>query len=82
LTVTDCELVPPLLVALHVKVCPVVSVVTVLVPHPDVEVTALSGSETVHDTVTLLVYQPFVPTVPLTFGVIAGGVESDCLKCA
>ena len=34
LIVTDCEEVPPELVAVHVNVVPAVSVVTLLVPHP------------------------------------------------
>lgn len=35
-----------------------------------------SLSTTVQLTVTLLVYQPFVPCVPTTLGVITGGVLS------
>jgi hypothetical protein len=82
LTVTDWLFVPPPLVAEHVKVTPEVSVVTLLVPQPDWEVIVESGSVTVQVTVTLLLYQPLFPRVPLTFGVITGGVESDALKCA
>ena len=40
------------------------------------EVTVDSGSVTVHATVTLLLYQPLLPSVPVTFGVITGGVVS------
>ena len=32
-----------------------------------------SGSVTVHETETLLLYQPLSPSVPLTFGVMDGG---------
>ena len=51
-------------------------VVTVCGVHPVVAVTADSGSVTAHETLTLLRYQPFVPSVPVTVGVITGGVVS------
>ena len=40
------------------------------------ELTADSGSTTVQVTVTSPMYQPLVPAVPVTIGVIAGGVPS------
>lgn len=55
---------------------PVVSDVTLLVPQPEDDEIAESGSVTVQPTETLLVYQPLFPSVPLTLGVITGGVES------
>jgi hypothetical protein len=55
---------------------PDVSEVTLLVPHPLCEEIAESGSVTVQLTDTSLVYQPFIPRVPVTFGVMTGGVES------
>ena len=76
LTVTEFDAVPPALVAEHVTVCPLVSVETVVVPQPVDEEMEDCASVTVHVTVTLLVYQPLLPSVPLTFGVITGGVES------
>jgi len=76
LIVTEFEFVPPLLVAVHVNVTPVVSVVTVEEAQGE-DVTGESGSVTVHVTVTLLVYHPFAPSDPLTFGVMMGGVVSD-----
>ena len=77
LTVTDWEAVPPLLVAEQVKVVPVVSDATVEAPHPVVDVTADSASATVHETDTLLVYHPLFPRVPVTVGVMTGGVLSQ-----
>ncbi len=35
-----------------------------------------SASVTVHDTCTSLVYQPLLPDVPVTVGVMTGGVVS------
>jgi hypothetical protein len=64
LIVTDCELVPPALVAVQVRVVPAVSVLIVVVLQPLVEVIADSGSVTVQLTVTLLTYQPLLPRVP------------------
>jgi hypothetical protein len=76
LIVLETELVPPALVAVQVNVTPVVSVVTVEVTQ-GADVTGDSGSVTVHVTETALVYQSFVPSVPLMFGVMTGGVVSD-----
>jgi hypothetical protein len=76
LIVTETELVPPPLVAEHVKVVPAVSDVTVAGSHPVVLETVDSGSVTVHVTLTSLTYQPLLPSVPLTFGVITGAVPS------
>jgi len=76
LIVTDCELVPPMLVAWQVKVVPEVSDDTLLISHPVIEATVDSGSVTVQFTVTLLMYQPLLPKVPVTDGVITGGVMS------
>jgi hypothetical protein len=76
LIVTEFDDVPPVLVAVHVNVCPGVSVETVMAPQPFEEEIEDSASVTVQLTVTLLVYQPLLPIVPLTFGVITGGVES------
>ena len=76
LMITCAELVPPALVAEQVNVIPAVSVVTELDSQPVVELTADSGSVTVHATPTLLVYQPLFPNMPVTLGVMSGGVES------
>src|SRR5512147_1326115 len=75
--VTDCEAVPPALVAVQVSVVPVVSVVMLVVPQPEVLEMVDSLSTTLQLTLTLLVYQPFVPSVPVTVGVITGGVVSE-----
>lgn len=75
-TVTLIEFVPPLEVAVHVKVTPVVSVVTVVGSQPVFDDTADSASVTVQDTETFDVYQPLFPSVPVTVGVITGGVAS------
>ena len=76
LIVTEFEAVPPPLVAVHVRVVPAVSDVSVVDEHPLVEVMVDCASVTIHDTVTSLTYQPFVPRVPEIEGVITGGVES------
>jgi hypothetical protein len=76
LIVTDCELVPPALVAEQVNVVALVSDVIVVVPQPVCDETVESGSVTVQLTVTSLVYQPLFPSVPVTLGVITGGVVS------
>jgi hypothetical protein len=73
---TDWLEVPPALVAEHVSVVPDVSLEIVVEPQPVVEVTVDCASVTLHETVTSLVYQLLLPSVPLTFGVITGGVES------
>src|SRR5207249_10653448 len=54
---------------------PAVSVVCMLVPQP-VELNGVSGSLTVQLTVTLLWYQPLLPSVPVTDEVITGAVVS------
>ena len=77
LMVTDCSFVPPALVAEQVRVAPVVSEVIVVGPQSLVFVTVDSASVTVQLTSTSLTYQPLLPSVPLTFGVITGGVVSD-----
>jgi hypothetical protein len=77
LIVTDWDEVPPALVAWHVRVVPVVSVLMVVELQPLVDETVDSGSLTVQLTVTSLMYQPFVPNVPLMLGVMTGGVESQ-----
>ena len=79
LIVTEFELVPPALVAVQVRVVPVVSAVSVVALHPEEEVMADSGSLTVQLTFTLLVYQPLLPAVPVTLGVMTGGVVSHGL---
>jgi hypothetical protein len=76
LIVTEFELVPPALVAEHVNVVPEVSVLIVVLSHPVFDVIVDSLSTTVQLTVTLLVYQPLLPSVPVIVGVITGGVES------
>ncbi|OGQ95126.1 MAG: hypothetical protein A2521_00250 [Deltaproteobacteria bacterium RIFOXYD12_FULL_57_12] len=40
-----------------------------------------SGSDTFHDTLTLLVYQLLLPSVPFTDGVMTGGVVSLARAC-
>lgn len=82
LMVTDCEFVPPALVALQMRVRPAVSELMVVDSHPVVEVIVDSGSDTVQLTVTSLTYQPLLPSVPLTLGVITGGVVSVRAKFA
>ena len=74
LTMTLFDVVPPADVAVHVNVVPAVSVETVLVPHPDEAEIAEFGSVTLQDTLTLDVYQPLLPDVPVTVGVMTGGV--------
>ena len=61
---------------MQVNVIPVVSVETVLLPHPDDDEIADSGSVTLQETWTLDVYQPLLPSVPVTVGVMTGGVVS------
>jgi hypothetical protein len=79
LIVTDSLVVPPALVAEQVRVVPPVSVLIVVGPQPDEDEIVDSPSVTDHETVTLLVYHPLFPRMPLTFGVIAGGVESNAV---
>ena len=74
--VTDWVVVPPALVAEQVNVVPVVSAVTAVAPHPVVDDTAESGSSDAHEMWTSLVYQPFVPSVPVIVGTTVGPVGS------
>lgn len=75
--VTDFVAVPPELVAEQVSVVPAVSALMLVLPQPVVEEIVESGSVTLQDTLTSLVYQPLLPAVPDTLGVITGGVESE-----
>ena len=61
--------VPPSLDAEHVNVAPVVSDVIVVASQPVVDKITDSGSTTVQFSVTLVVYQLFVPSVPKRTGV-------------
>jgi hypothetical protein len=74
--VTERVLLPPRLLAEHVKVTPLVSAVTEVALQPVLEVMSLSASVTVQLTPTSLVYHPLLPRVPVTFGVITGPVVS------
>src|SRR5919108_2329005 len=76
LNVLETVVTPPSLSAEHVSCVPVVFVLSVMVLQPDVERMIDSGSTTDQVTVTLLVYQPPVPSVPDTTGVTTGGVGS------
>lgn len=76
LTVTLALDEPPPEVAKQVYVLPVVSTFTSVVPQPDVEVIAESGSPTVQETVASETYHPLLPAVPLMLEVMTGGVES------
>ena len=73
------EAVPPALVAWQVNVRPAVSVDTVWGPQPICVVTLDSLSTTDHVRLTVLLYQPLLPEVPLTVGVRTGGVVSGIL---
>ena|SRR5689334_16993070 len=79
--VTSRLLIPPALVALQLMVWPGVSA-EIVVGAQAGDVTADSASETVQLTVTSLVYQPLLPSVPVTLGVITGGVASDDGSCS
>jgi len=70
------DVVPPSLDAVHVNVVPVVSDVIVVASQPLVDRITDSGSTTVQLSVTFVVYQPFVPSVPKRTGVTCGGVGS------
>jgi hypothetical protein len=74
--VTDFVVVPPALVAEQEKVTPVVSLVTELLTQPVFELITDSGSVTVQVRVTLEMYHPLFPSVPLILGVITGPVVS------
>src|SRR5690242_10506132 len=75
-TVTGTVRDPPRLTAVHETVV-VPSVDTVVAGvHPVWLVTGVSGSLTVNETLTVPVYHPFVPCVPVTFDVMSGGLLS------
>lgn len=74
--VTDCELVPPALVALQVSVMPLVSALIVVDPQPELDEMSDSLSVTVQLTVTSLVYQPLLPSAPAMFGTMLGALVS------
>ena len=74
-TVTYWLVVPPADVAVHVNVAAAVSVDNIDSPHPSVDTTDWL-SATVKVTRTSDLYQPFVPTVPVTTGVTVGGDAS------
>jgi hypothetical protein len=76
LIVTETVLGPPPEVAVHVNVVPVVSVVTVWVVQPLLEMIADCPSVTDQLTVTLPTYQPFEPCEPFTDTLMMGGVLS------
>src|SRR5688572_19552773 len=67
---------PPTKVAVQVSVVPVVSVLTVVGSQPDVEVTSLSSSLTVHETGTSEVYQPSRPSGSGVFATMTGALVS------
>jgi hypothetical protein len=76
LIVRDSELTSPApFVAEHVTGVPAVSAVSVVGPQVGEEIPD-SASFTLQLTVTALLYQPFIPTVPLIVGVITGAVVS------
>ena len=72
-TTIDAVDVPPAEVASHVNVVAAVSEVTVVGSQPTREVTADSASWTSQVTETSETYQPLLPAVPVTVGVITGG---------
>ena len=72
---TDVEMPTPL-VAEQVRVRPAVSAVRLVGAHPVEDVIPDSGSVTLQLTVTALRYQPLLPSAPVIWGVIIGGVIS------
>ena len=76
LMVTLPEALPPADVAAQVKEVPAVSAVSVTGSQPVVDWIVESGSTTFQEMVTSEVYQPLLPKVPVTTGVITGGVVS------
>src|SRR5437879_5251205 len=77
LTVTEVEFdSPAALLAVQVSFTPAVSAVRMFVPKPDEGTMLDPGLVTLHLTVTLLTYQPFFPSVPVTWGTMTGGVTS------
>lgn len=79
LIVTDAVAVPPPRVAEQVSVVPLVSVVMLVASQPVVDEIADSLSTTVHVTEMSLTYQSALPGVPVTVGVMTGGVASQPL---
>jgi hypothetical protein len=77
LSVTESLADPPALCAEQAEVTLAVLAVKFWIPQPESMTTAESGSFTLQVTVTLLVYQPLSPLVPLTTFVITGGVVSQ-----
>ena len=76
-TVTGTELLSPApFVADQDNVVPSVSVVRLFELQPVEDAIPDSGSVTLQLTVTLLVYQPLAPAVPVIVGAITGGVVS------
>ena len=69
-------LLPPPLVAVQVMVLPLVSALTVTAVQPLWLLMADSVSTTLQVTLTSLVYQSLLPSVPATVGVMTGGVLS------
>ena len=63
-------------VAVQVNATPAVSAFTSWLSHPLLDKMPDSGSTVVQETVTSLVYQPLLPSVPVTCGVTTGGVGS------
>jgi hypothetical protein len=76
-SVTESLADPPALCAEQDEVTLAVLEVKLCVPQPESMTTGESGSLTLHATLTLLVYQPLFPSVPLTTFVITGAVVSQ-----
>src|SRR5262249_22306805 len=73
---------PALLVAEQVRVAPLMSVLVVVVPHPEEVEMPVSGSLTLQLTVTSLVYQPLEPLglAGVTVGVMTCAVLSQSIS--
>src|SRR5690242_20337451 len=67
---------PTTLLAEHVRVTPAVSSVRLVGAHPVEDAIADSGSDTLQFAATALRYQPLLPSVPVIWGLITGGVGS------
>ncbi|HLU26318.1 MAG TPA: hypothetical protein VKZ58_11490 [Longimicrobiales bacterium] len=74
--ITVSAAVPPALLALQTNVVPSVSLVSVVAAQPCDSVMSDSSSVAVQLTVTSLVYQPRLPSVPVMVAVMSGGVSS------
>jgi hypothetical protein len=74
LIVTVSLLVPPVLLAEQVNVTPAVSLVMRWSVQPSAFVMYDSSSLTLQCTITSLVYQPLLPSVPVIEGVMMGAV--------